>query len=138
MLALADRADLIGDPRYATAEARQERGREVEEIVSSWTRTVTKHEAMEIFTDLGYPAGAVQDSLEVLDDPHLKEREMVVDMHDPVRGDYQVIGCPIKVEGNDVEIQPPPLLGEHTEDVLAEVLGMTADEVGALRDEGVV
>ena len=138
VLALSGRADLIGDPRYATVEARQERGPEVEEIVSSWTRTVTKHEAMEIFTDLGYPAGAVQDSLEVLADPHLREREMVVDIHDPVRGDYQVIGCPIKVAGNDVEVQPPPLLGEHTEEVLAEVLGMTPSEVGALREEGVV
>ena len=138
VLALAGRADLIGDPRYATAEARQERGPEVEEIVSLWTRTVTKHEAMEIFTDLGFPAGAVQDSLDVLADPHLKEREMIVDIHDPVRGDYQVIGCPIKVEGNDVEIQPPPLLGEHTDEVLDDLLGMTPDEVGALRDEGIV
>ncbi len=138
VLALAGRADLIGDSRYATAEARGERVSEVEEIVTSWTSTVTKHEAMKTFTELGFPAGAVQDSLEVLDDPHLKAREMVVDVHDPVRGDYQVIGCPIKVDGNDVEILPPPLLGEHTEEVLRELLEMSTDDVVALRDEGVV
>lgn len=138
VLALAGRADLIGDPRYATAEAREAHIAEVEEIVGSWTRTVTKHEAMKTFTDLGFPAGAVQDSLEVLDDLHLKVREMVVDIHDPVRGDYQVIGCPIKIESSDVEVKPPPLLGEHTEEVLNELLGITSAEVGALRDEGVV
>ena len=138
ILALADRADLIGDPRYATAEARQSRLDEVEAIVSSWTRTVTKFEAMDILTDLGIPASAVQDSCEVLADPHLKAREMVVDVHDPARGDYQIIGCPIKVEGNDVEVLPPPLLGEHSEEVLAELLGMSHEEIESLREEGVV
>ena len=138
VLALADRADLIGDLRYATAEARETRVAEVEEIVSSWTRTVTKHEAMKTFTELGFPAGAVQDSIEVLNDAHLKVREMVVDVHDPVRGDYQVIGCPIKVDGNDVEVQPPPLLGQHTDEVLAEILDMSESEVAALRDDRIV
>ena len=138
ILALADRADLIGDPRYATAEARQGRLDEVEEIIGSWTRTVTKFEAMETLTDLGIPASAVLDSCEVLEDPHLKARDMIVDIHDPARGDYQVIGCPIKVEGNDVQIQPPPLLGEHSEEVLAEMLGMSHEEIESLREEGVV
>ena len=138
VLALAGRADLIGDPRYATSEARETRVPEVEEIVSSWTRTVTKHEAMKTFTELGFPAGAVQDSVEVLNDAHLKVREMVVNVHDPVRGDYQVIGCPIKVSGNDVEVQPPPLLGQHTDEVLAEILDMSATDVAALRDGGIV
>ena len=138
ILALAGRADLIGDPRYATAEERGRRIPDVEEIVSSWTRTVTKFEAMETLTDLGIPASAVQDSCEVLADPHLKAREMVVDVHDPARGDYQIIGCPIKVEGNDVEVRPPPLLGEHSEEVLAELLGMSHEEIESLREEGVV
>ena len=111
ILALAGRADLIGDPRYATDEARRQRPDEVESIVSSWTLTVTKHEAMRTMTDLGYPAGAVQDTVEVLNDPHLRARQMVVNMNDPARGDYQLIGNPIKIAGNDTPIQPPPLLG---------------------------
>ena len=138
ILALADRADLIGDPRYATAEARQNRLDEVEEIIGSWTRTVTKFEAMETLTDLGIPASAVLDSCEVLEDPHLKARDMVLDVHDPARGDYQIIGCPIKVEGNDVEVRPPPLLGEHSEEVLSDLLGMSHKEIASLRQEGVV
>ena len=138
ILALAGRADLIGDPRYATDEARRQRPDEVESIVSSWTLTVTKHEAMRIMNDLGYPAGAVQDTAEILGDRHLRARDMVVDVNDPARGEYQVIGNPIKVDGNDVPVQPPPMLGEHTAEVLAELLGITSGEVDALRDDGVV
>ena len=138
ILALADRADLIGDPRYATHEARAERPDEVEEIISAWTRTITKHEAMRTLTELGIAAGAVQDSCEVLQDPHLKAREIVIDMRDPARDDYQVIGCPIKVEGNDVRVTPPPLLGEHSEEVLTSLLGMNSEQVSTLREEGVV
>ena len=138
ILALADRADLIGDPRYATPEARAERPDEVEEIISAWTRTITKQEAMRTMTELGIAAGSVQDTYEVLQDPHLKAREMVIDIEDPARGDYQIIGCPIKVEGNDTQATPPPLLGEHTEEALTSLLGMTAEEVADLRQGGVV
>ena len=138
ILALAGRADLIGDPRYATDEARRQRPDEVESIVSSWTLTVTKHEAMRTMTDLGYPAGAVQDTAEVLADPHLRAREMVVDMQDPERGHYQLIGNPIKLAGNDVPIQPPPLLGQHTAEVLYQLLGITPAEIDSLHNDGVV
>ncbi len=138
ILALAGRPDLIGDARYATEQARRERPAEVEEIVSAWTRTVTKFEAMGALTELGIPAGAVQDSVDVLNDPHLRAREMVVDIHDPKRGEYQIIGNPIKIEGCEAAVNPPPLLGEHSEEVLAEILSMSADDVGELRREGVV
>ena len=138
ILALADRADLIGDPRYSTHEARAERPDEVEEIITAWTRTITKRQAMQTLTELGIAAGAVQDSCEVLRDPHLKAREMVIDIQDPARGEYQIIGCPIKVEGNDVPVTPPPLLGQHSEEVLTTLLGMNHQEIATLREEGVV
>ncbi|MCI0440721.1 MAG: CoA transferase [Chloroflexi bacterium] len=138
ILALAGRADLIGDERYATSEARQQRGREVEEIISSWTTTLTKHEAMKALGELGVACGAVQDTYEVLADPHLKARDMVIDMHDPARGDYQVIGCPIKLGSNEVTVNPPPLLGQHSEEVLASLLDMGDDEIVRLKEAGVI
>ncbi len=138
ILALAGRADLIGDPRYSTSEAREQRPDEVEEIITSWTRSITKYEAMRTLTELGIAAGAVQDSCEVLRDPHLRAREMVIDIQDPARGEYQVIGCPIKIEGNDTPATPPPLLGEHTEETLTTLLGMTAKDVARLRKKGVI
>ena len=138
ILALADRADLIGDPRYASHESRIQRADEVEAIVSGWTRTVTKHEAARILTDLGIPAGAVQDTAELLNDPHLRARRMSMEIQDPNRGAYRIIGNPIKIAGAESDITPPPLLGEHTDAVLGEILGISADEAASLRRDGVV
>jgi formyl-CoA transferase len=138
LLALAGRPDLIGDARYATQEARVQRPLEVEEIISSWTKTKTKYEVMKELSDLGIPCGAVQDTCEVLGDPHLKAREMIIDMHDPARGEYQVIGCPIKIGSNELTIKPPPQLGEHSDEVLSSLLGMGDDEIAKLKEGEII
>ena len=138
MLALMGRADLIGDERFATDDLRKERGPEIEKIISSWTRTKTKFEILKEVTDLGIPCGAVQDTLEVLHDPHLRAREMVVSLDDPVRGEYLALGCPIKIRSNKVEIEPPPLLGQHSKEVLAELLDMRENDLAELEAKGVI
>ena len=138
ILALAGRADLIGDPRYDAPESRAARADEVESIVSAWTRTVTKHEAAQILTELGIPAGAVQDTAEILQDPHLRARRMAIDVQDPNRGEYPIIGNPIKIDGAEAPPIPPPLLGEHTERILGEILGVSDDEIASLRRDGVI
>src|SRR5919197_658850 len=78
-----------------------------------------KHDVMRLMGDAGVPCGACQDTGEVLADPHLKAREMIVDVDYPTRGTYQTVGCPIKLSDSPVAISRPPLLGEHT-DVLLE------------------
>ena len=138
LLALAGRSDLIGDERYATKEARDQRPDEVEAIVSSYTRTRGKHEVMTELTDLGIPCGAVQDTTEVLADPHLKAREMLVDMDDPARGNYIAMGCPIKISSNQVKVEPPPLLGEDSDEIFSGLLGLGEQELDALRTSGVI
>ena len=138
MLALMGRADLIGDERYATDDLRKERGPEIEKIVSGWTKTKTKFEILKEVTDLGIPCGAVQDTLEVLHDPHLRAREMVVSLDDPVRGEHLALGCPIKIRSNKVEIEPPPLLGQHSKEVLAELLDMKENYLAELEARGVI
>ncbi|MCL0029154.1 CoA transferase [Dehalococcoidia bacterium] len=138
LLALAGRAELIGDPRYATEEARAERPLEVEGIITAWTRTRTKQEAMRTLTEVGIPAGAVQDARDVLEDPHLVEREMIVSIHDPARGEYKIIGCPIKIDTNRVVIEPPPLLGQHSDEVLSSMLGMPEDKLADLHADKII
>jgi formyl-CoA transferase len=132
------RADLIGNEDYATDELRKERGPEIEKIISSWTRTKTKFEILKEVTDLGIPCGAVQDTLEVLHDPHLRAREMVVSLEDPVRGEHLAMGCPIKIRSNKVEIKPPPLLGQHSKELLAELLKMEENDLAELEIKGVI
>ena len=138
ILAVAGRAELVGDARYATHEARCENAAEVEEIISAWTRTITKREAMEILVPLGVACGMVQDTREVLDDEHLRAREMVVEMDDAERGRYIALGNPIKIASNEVAIEPPPLLGEHSGEVLGSLLGLDDGDVERLRDGGVI
>ena len=138
ILALAGRADLIGDDRFDTQEARIKHSAEVEAIMKTWTMSKTKHEVMKELADLGIPVGAVQDTVEVFNDPHLEAREMIVDTHDPARGDYKLIGCPIKIESNHVELKVPPQLGEHSDEVLASLLGMEDSELAELREAGVI
>ena len=138
LLAVMGRAELIGDERYATEEARQQRPEEVFDIICRWTATKGKHDIMRLLTETGVPCGAVQDTREILEDPHLREREMVVDLDDPVRGEYRVLGCPIKIWSNTVKIKPPPLLGQHSDEILSELLGFDGEALGALRDSGVI
>ena len=138
MLALMGRADLIADERYATDDLRKERGPEIEEIITAWTKTKTKFEILKEVTDLGIPCGAVQDTLEILHDPHLRAREMVVSLDDPVRGEHLAMGCPIKIKSSEVEMKPPPLLGQHSKDVLAELLKMKESDLAELETKGVI
>ena len=138
ILAVAGRAELIGDERYATHEARCKHAAEVEGIISGWTRTVTKREAMDLLVPLGVACGMVQDTSEVLDDEHLRAREMVVEMDDAKRGEYIALGNPIKIASNDVGVERPPLLGEHAGEVLESLLGLDGSEVARLRDGGVI
>ena len=138
ILALAGRADLIGDDRFDTQEARGVHAGEVEKIIKAWTMTQTKFEVMKQLADLGIPVGAVQDSVEVFDDPHLKARDMIVDTHDPSRGDYKLIGCPIKIDSNPVGLKVPPLLGEHSDEVLSSILDIASADLSKLREDGVI
>ena len=138
LLALAGKSDLIGDERYATKEARDQRPDEVEAIVGAYTMTKGKHELLDELAGLGIPCGAVLDTCEVLEDPHLKAREMVVEVDDPARGRYKAMGSPIKISSNEVNVRPPPLLGENSDEVLSGLLGIGEHELDALRSSGII
>src|ERR1700730_19309254 len=132
------RPELAGDPRFATEEARWENRAALNPIIEEWTRARTKHEVMRILGAAGVPCGACQDTGAVLADPHLKAREMIVDVDYPPRGTYQTVGCPIKLSDSPVAVSRPPLLGEHTADLLEALCGVAPDETKRLRQDGVV
>jgi formyl-CoA transferase len=129
---------LADDPRFATADARWENRTVLEPIIEAWTRSHTKHEVMKMLGDAGVPCGACQDTGEVLADPHLKAREMIVDVDYPIRGTYQTVGCPVKLSDSPAAITRPPLLGEHTDELLTTLCGVDPDQVKRLREGGVI
>jgi formyl-CoA transferase len=130
--------DLADDPRFATPEARWENRAALNGIVADWTRSRTKHEVMQVLGKAGVPCGACQDTTEVLQDPHLRARDMILDIEHPSRGQFQTVGCPIKLSDSPASVTRPPLLGEHSAEVLAELCGVDANEVERLRRAGVV
>ena len=138
MLGVIGRPELSDDPRFADGESRWANRDALNAIIEEWTRGRTKHEAMRVLGDAGVPCGAVQDTGEVLADPHLKAREMIVDVDYPNRGTYKTVGCPVKLSDSPVAVTRPPLLGEHTAGVLRDLCGIDPDEVARLRDAGVV
>ena len=100
-----------GRPALQTPDARWENRAAFNAIVEAWTRQRTKHEVMAILGEAGVPSGACQDTGEVLADPHLRARDMIVDVDFPTRGVYQTVGCPIKLSDSPAEITRPPLAG---------------------------
>lgn len=132
------REELIDDPRYATPEARGEHKDEVDELVSAWTRQHDKHAVMELLGSAGVPTGAVLDAADLSTDPALRERGMFVELEHPVRGTFVMPAWPVERSGSSVPVQAAPLLGEHNEEVLGELLGYSAEQVAALREERVL
>jgi formyl-CoA transferase len=135
MLKAIGREDLIGDTRYETAEARWQRRAEVDALVESWTSKLPKHDVMKILAGAGIPCGACLDTGEVMADPHLQARDMIVEVQHPVRGRYITAGNPIKLSASPTKITPAPLLGQHRQEILEE-LGYTSAQIAALAAEG--
>ena len=138
MLAAMDRADLIGDPRFDDEEERLRNVEAATEVITEWTSARTKWEAMETLAEAGVLAGATLGAAEVLEDKHLIAREMIVEVEDPVRGDYRMVGIPIKLSDEANEVTRAPRYSEHTDEVLTTVLGCSPDEVAEMRGMGVV
>jgi formyl-CoA transferase len=138
LIRVIGRADLAGDPRYDTMRARAEREAEVDELIASWTREHTKEEAMQIIGAAGVPAGAVFDTVELMNDPSLAERGIMQSVQHPTTGAVKIPAWPVRFDGTLPRVEPSPLLGQHSAEVLSGWLGMSPQEIEALRQEGIV
>ena len=138
LLKVVGREDLVGDGRYSTPMDRVQREAEVDAIIAAWTRTQSKHAAMRSVGEAGIPAGAVLDTMELQNDASFEQRGIMQVMKHPVHRDFKMPGWPVRVDGKPPLLTPSPMLGEHTEAVLGEWLGLNGLAVEALRTEGAV
>ena len=127
----------ITDPNYATPDARLPRLKEVFDTIEKWTVTKTKFEAMTLLNEHDIPCGPILSMEELANEPSLRATGTVVEVDHPTRGKYLSVGNPIKMSDSPTEVTRSPLLGEHTEEVLAE-LGFGAAEIAGLREKKVI
>jgi formyl-CoA transferase len=136
--------DLIGkpdwktDPDYATPPARLPRLRHIFNTVEQWTMTKTKFEVMDICNGLDIPVGPILSMKEIAEEPSLRKTGTVVEVDHPTRGKYLTVGNPVKMSDSITEVKRAPLLGEHTEEILAKELGYSAAEIGEIKTSGAI
>ncbi len=138
LLKVIGREDLKGDERYDTQNARSQRAAEVDEIIAQWTRQHSKEEAMKLIGEAGVPAGAVFDTVELMNDASLAERGIMQNVEHPTTGKYKMPAWPVRFDGAPPKVKPSPLLGQHNAEVLGSWLNLGAAEVEALKTEGII
>ncbi|MDR2161126.1 MAG: CoA transferase [Desulfovibrio sp.] len=134
------RPELGDDPRYRTNEDRcANYENSLRGILLKWTATKTVAEMEEILVKAGIPCGPVLNVAQATEHPQIAARNMVQEVDDPALGRVRLCGIPIKVRGvSDAIERPAPLLGQHNEEVLRDLLGYGAEEVRALKESGAI
>ncbi|MGH7931400.1 MAG: formyl-CoA transferase, partial [Candidatus Binatia bacterium] len=136
--------DLIGkpdwkeDPGYATPDARLDKIREIFATIEEWTMTVDKFEVMRRCNPLNIPCGPVLSMKEIAEEPSLRDTGTIVEVEHPERGPYLSVGNPIKLSESPTDVVRSPLLGEHTDEILESVVGLSKEEIAAARESGAI
>lgn len=132
-----DKPEWIDDPEYNTPEARQDKIFDIFATIEEWLADKTKYEAVDILRKFDIPCAPVLSMKELADDKSLRDSGSIVEVDHPVRGKYLTVGSPIKFSGMTPEIKASPLLGEHTDSVLAE-MGYSEEQIKAMHEKGAV
>jgi formyl-CoA transferase len=119
------------DPAYMTAEARQDKIFDIFATIEDWLKDKTKYEAVDILRKFDIPCAPVLSMKELAASPDLRKSGSIVEVDHKVRGKYLTIGSPIKFSDLQIDVKPSPVLGEHTDEVLAD-LGYNADDIAKL------
>jgi formyl-CoA transferase len=133
------RPDLAESPRYVTNARRSEHRFELDGIVRDWVATQEAAPMLARLDELGVPASLVYTIADIFEDPHYAAREAIVTVDHPTLGELPMAGVFPKLSATPGGVQgPAPSLGQHTDAVLRELAGYTAEELAALRSEGVI
>ena len=133
------RPDLAEDTLLDTSEGRHARHDEIDSAITQWTRSLPSEEAFRLLQDAGVPAGPSFNAKDLLNNPHLKARGFVRSVDHPEAGRRRLLGVPWRISDmKSVKINRPPLLGEHTLELLSGLAGLLPDEVQGLVDRGVI
>jgi len=137
--AVAGCPELVQDPRYTLNADRVRHRDTLVPLLEGILKTRTKADWLAALEAAKVPCGAINSLSEVFVDPQIQARGMVQNWQHPIKPDLQLVASPIKMSRTPVRQDlPPPMLGQHTTEVLSEVLGWTPEELGTLRGKGVI
>ena len=136
---LMAREDLLEDPRFATTTARKQHRAELYELIKGWARTKTRQELWDGLRAIDYFGAPVLSMGEVIEDPHIKERNAFIERNHPTAGPTKLLAPWIHMSKTPASIRSDsPALGEHTDEVLERLLGLGKSELSDLRAQGIV
>lgn len=139
MSAMMGRPELGEDPRYATHIARGENQTELDDLIMAWTKAISSKDLLDMCEEHGVPAGNVYRAPEMLEDPHFKAREALVEVDHPQYEHFVMQNVAPKLSKTPGHIDSVgPELGSHNEAIYGELLGMDSAKMDDLKDRGII
>ena len=133
---LIGKPEWVTEPAYAKPPARLDKLAHIFETIETWTKTKDKFEVMHICNPLDIPCGPILSMKELAEEPSLRDTGTVVEVDHPERGPYLTVGMPVKLSASPADVKRSPLLGEHNDEILTEVLGYSHAEVDDIKASG--
>jgi len=137
LASLIGHPELADDPEWATPRARLPKLDKVFALIEEWTSQLTKWDVMERLNARDIPCGPILSTRELIEDPTLADLGSVVTVDHPERGPFKTVGSPLRLSDSPVSVNRSPLLGEHTDEILAG-LGYLPTEIEDLRGSGAI
>lgn len=129
--------DLWKDQRFETDAKRTENEQALKELIETWLSRYTVDEAVDLLNEYGIPCSPILNIQSICEDEHIAQREMLVDIEQPGTGVFKVTGNPVKLSKTPARIKShSPRLGEHTEQILTDLLNYSHDDIAQLKEKG--
>jgi crotonobetainyl-CoA:carnitine CoA-transferase CaiB-like acyl-CoA transferase len=130
---------LLEKPELKSMSGRAENYHYLRPIIDTWVKTINRDALVELLIEHDVPVAPVQTVDDIFKCPQAKAREMIVDVHHPIAGMHKIVGPPAKMSKTPGDISTAaPLLGEHTEEVLRNLLAYSDEDIDHLKEEGVI
>jgi formyl-CoA transferase len=133
-----DQADLAVDPRFETDELRVENSDALYAEIAAWAQQHTKWDVMKILGEGGVPCSAVFDTVDLFASEHLNGRDFIHTIDHPEHGEIKLLGWAPRMSKSHVPLERAPLMGEHSDEILAADLELGPPQLAELREAGIV
>lgn len=138
LMSVIGRPELALDTRFADMVSRKKNEKELDGIIEKWTRARDRDWMVNEFCKAGLAAAPSRDARDLYADPHLQERGAFIKVDHPELGELELVGAPWKMSDADMPVNHAPLLGQHNEYVLKDILGLNDTEITGLRDNDII